>query len=104
MQEAYRRDPLVYHRLTPRLFREVELAQADALEGDLPPTLPVLILAPLDDAMVDTGVTLRWAGSRRQHAITVARLPSTHHEPHNDVARDGVLDLVGSWLAERAEV
>jgi alpha-beta hydrolase superfamily lysophospholipase len=102
MQEAYRRDPLVHHRLTPRFFREVVLAQAAALGEDLSATLPVLVLAPLDDEMVDTEVTLRWAGSQSQHAVTVARLPSTHHEPHNDVARDAVLDRVGSWLAEWA--
>jgi alpha-beta hydrolase superfamily lysophospholipase len=102
MQDAYLRDPLVHHRLTPRFFQEVVGAQSDALDGDLPPALPVLVLAPLEDGMVDAGVTLRWAASLNHPAVTVRQLPSTHHEPHNDVDRDTVLNLIGSWIVERA--
>lgn len=104
MQDAYLHDPLVHHRLTPRFFREVERAQARALEEKLAPSLPVLVLAPLDDRMVDTEATLRWAASTKGDSVTVEKLPSTHHEPHNDVARDAVMNLVGAWLAERCRV
>ena len=102
MQEAYRHDPLIHHTLTPRFFHEVEKAQVGALGGALDPSIPVLVLAPLEDGMVDTGVTLRWAGSLDRRAVSVERLPSTHHEPHNDVSREAVIELVGGWLLERA--
>jgi len=104
MQDAYLHDPLVHHALTPRFFHEVERAQARALEEKLAPGLPVLVLAPLEDRMVDTAITLGWAASMNRDAVTVETLASTHHEPHNDVGRDAVMDRIGSWLAEHCGV
>jgi len=99
-RKAFLDDPLVHHKLSPRFFDEVEKAQVLALAEPVDSAVPVLLLAPMDDGLVDTGVTLAWAEATGA-PIDVRRLEGTRHEPHNDVGRDEVLASVGAWL-ERA--
>ena len=99
---AFVDDPLVHHKLSPRFFAEVERAQTLALSQAVDPSVPMLVLAPMEDALVDTEVTLRWASAKRGERITVLRLDGTRHEPHNDVGRRDVIASVGSWLERTA--
>ncbi|HSR42869.1 MAG TPA: alpha/beta fold hydrolase, partial [Longimicrobiales bacterium] len=57
LQDAYVRDPLVHHRISARLFDEVETAQRRALEEGVDPAVPVLVLVPGDDPIVDSALT-----------------------------------------------
>lgn len=99
MQEAWARDPLVHHRLSPRSFQEVQDAQARALEQGIDPAVPTLVLVPTADGLADHRLTLRWARAVKGGHVSVVPLEGFRHEPHNDVSREEVLETVVSWLA-----
>ncbi|HEX9885115.1 MAG TPA: alpha/beta hydrolase [Longimicrobiales bacterium] len=98
VQRAYDSDPLVHRRLSPRLFAQVEQAQALALEQGLHPSVPALVLVPEDDPITDVGLTLRWAGSLPGGQVRVLRLAGLRHEPHNEPEGESVLASVVEWL------
>lgn len=102
MQDAFLRDPLVHHRMSARFLSEVERAQELALEQDVDPDVPLLVLAPTEDRLVDTALTLRWAEALGAARVTVERLEGARHEPHNDVGRERAIELLTGWLLSRA--
>lgn len=101
MQEAWEQDALVHHRISARLFHEVEGAQARALEQGVDPSIPTLVLVPTDDRLADADRTLRWAESVDGGHVTVTRLEGFRHEAHNDVGREDMLETLTSWILAR---
>lgn len=97
---AYRTDPLVHDRITPRLFDE--MVRAMRLAADEAPRVepPVLLLAPGDDRIAATPAALavakRFAGS-----LTVRAYPALFHESLNEVQGAEVLEQVLAWIEER---
>ena len=98
---AYRDDPLVHDRITPRLYTEMveHIGRAFAERGRL--GLPLLFLVPTDDAIVDEDAVLRFAGGLPGD-VTVRVYEGFRHEPHNEVGRERVMADVAEWLEARA--
>lgn len=97
MQRAFEEDPLVHSRISARLFAEVEAAQAAALERAPAPEVPLLVLVPGDDPVVDGATTdayFRGLGGD----ITVVRLRGMRHEPFQELDREDVFQRVGTWI------
>jgi alpha-beta hydrolase superfamily lysophospholipase len=99
MQRAYLDDPLVGHGISVALYDAVLDAQRLCAE-DAMPALPVLLLLPLDDSLVDIDRTREWASGLGRWVET-AELPGTRHEPHNDVGRKALFGKVADWLDDR---
>lgn len=97
---AYREDPLVSNRITPRLFTEMvgAMAQAQAEGGRI--TVPLLFLVPGEDGIVQEEATLRFAADLRGD-VTVRRYPGFRHEPHNEIERDKPVGDVLEWMEKR---
>lgn len=77
--EAYRRDPLIHGRITPRLFIELRSAMSAAPDEVDRIHCPVLFLIPLDDRVVDSHAALRVARSLGDRA-EVREFPGAFHE------------------------
>lgn len=96
--EAYRRDPLVHHVMTPGAWREIQWAQravpADAHTIDV----PTLFLLGGDDHIVDVELARAFAGQLRS-AVTVRWYPEMFHEPLHDPRAASVLGDVLAFLA-----
>ena len=99
LQEAYRRDNLIGHGISVGLYDAVLDAQKRAAQWSPPPGLPMLVLLPLADPVVNLQATEGWL-QRAAHA-EVARLPGARHEPHNDVGREDVYRRIADWLDAR---
>jgi alpha-beta hydrolase superfamily lysophospholipase len=97
---AYREDPLVSSRITPRLFTEMvdAMAAANAEGGRI--TVPLLFLVPGEDSIVDEDATVRFAAGLRGD-VTVRHYPGFRHEPHNEVERDKAVGDVLGWMEAR---
>jgi lysophospholipase len=96
LQQAYLDDPLISHGVAVALYDAVLAAQRLALRDPLP-EIPILVLIPLADRVVDVGTTEGWvrgAGSN----VQVVRLPGVLHEPHNDLGREDVYRRIADWL------
>lgn len=97
MQKAWYADLLIHSKVTPRLFKEGERAQARLLSRIKPLGLPALILVPTDDEVVDADVAVHYARSLGADA-TLEELEGFKHEPFNDVGREDVYARVADWL------
>jgi len=94
---AYLEDPLVHHLISARFHAEAMKAQAEAKARPLPSGLPVLLIVPGDDPLVDAGPTLEWAREKGA-GVQVRVREGGRHELHNDLDRDEVLTGVADWL------
>ena len=100
---AYREDPLVHRLISAGFHAEVGRARASARAAALPPGLPVLLLVPGDDGLVDAEATLRWA-RRWGSGMEVQLREWGRHELHNDLDREAALTGVADWLDARQAV
>jgi alpha-beta hydrolase superfamily lysophospholipase len=99
LQRVYLDDPLVQHGISVALYDAVLDAQ-ERCTGDPFPELPVLLLLPLEDPLVDLARTRAWAEGLGRR-VEVAELAGTRHEPHNDVGRREVFARVADWMDAR---
>lgn len=96
--EAYRADPLVHDRITPRLFDEMNRAMEAAARDAAGVKVPVLLLAPGDDRIVSTAAALRVA-RRFAGPVTVREYPGMYHEPLHEVQEAEVRETLAAWIA-----
>ena len=96
---AYAADPLVHDRITPRMYTEM-MAAARAAAAERFPDLPVLVLVPGADRVVQPEATLRLT-SGLAGDVTVRHYPDARHEAFNDIGRDAVLADIRGWIASR---
>lgn len=100
MQRAFEEDPLVHSRISARMFAEVEAAQTAALERAPGPEVPLLVLVPGDDPLVDAATTEAYFGGLAGD-VTVVRLEGMRHEPFQELDRAEVFRRVGVWIRGR---
>ena len=101
--DAYRSDPLVHDRITPRMFTEISSAMGLVFQRADRITVPLLFLLPGGDSITDTERTRALARSIQQTDVTVRLFPDTYHELFNEVDRSLVLSELRAWLAARLE-
>jgi len=94
-------DPLMHDRCSARLFSEVERAQHEAWNGAPGLKLPVMIIVPEDDQVVDSSTTLQLAERFPGDKVQVLHLPGGRHEPFHDLGRHETVRSATMWLDER---
>ena len=101
--EAYRSDPLVHDRITPRMFTEISSAMGLVFQRADRIGVPLLFLLPGGDRVTDTARTRALARSIHQVEVTMRLFPEAYHELFNEVDRSLVLSELRAWLAGRLE-
>ncbi|HEU5210563.1 MAG TPA: alpha/beta hydrolase [Longimicrobiales bacterium] len=98
---AYREDPLVHDRITPRLFTEASVAMgAVQRRGDRIRT-PLLLMVPDADRIVDAQRTLAFARSLPPDDVTIRIYPGHYHELLNEPDHAATIREVRDWLIAR---
>lgn len=98
--EAYRVDPLVHDRITPRLFTEASTAMGMAFQRSDRLDEPMLFLLAGADRIVDTERSVRFA--RQLHGDTTVRVvEGAYHDLLNEQEGTSVLRQVRDWVAAR---
>lgn len=95
---AFLDDPLIHQRMSPHLFFSVERAQARVLSREEGWGLPVLMMVPDADGLVDPAPTRRLAEGLRSQGVELAVLHGVRHEPLQDFGRESVIERVGEWV------
>lgn len=97
--EAYRKDPLVHGKGTPRLSTELAAAVARANAGAATWTLPLLIIHGAADRLAPAQFS-RAFFERVPATVDKERveIPDGYHEPHNDTSQQQALDVLQGWL------
>ena len=98
--QAYRDDPLVHGRITPRLFTEASSAMGVVQQRSERIQVPLLFLLPGADRIVDTQRSLAFARSLSGADITIRHYPGYYHEVLNEPDRSVYRDL-RDWLGPR---
>jgi lysophospholipase len=99
--EAYRNDPLVHGRITPRLFSEASMAMGLALQRSDRIGQPLLFLLGGDDRIVDTARALRFARSIQGPDVGIEVYPGRYHELLNEIDRAHIHREVRDWIMAR---
>jgi lysophospholipase len=100
--QAYRRDPLVHNRVTPRLYIELTRQFEIAFEKIDRLRSAVLVLIPTDDRLVRPDRMQRFAAALpRQERVQVMTLVGLYHDLLHESNRSSVVaDLLG-WIERR---
>jgi len=98
---AYRDDPLVHDRITPRLFTEVSVAMGDVQRRGERIHTPLLLLIPEADRIVDAQRTLAFGRSLPPGDVTIRVYPGHYHELLNEPDRMATIREVRDWLGAR---
>lgn len=99
--QAYRDDPLVHSRITPRLFSEATTAMLLARQRGDRIKVPLLFLLAGGDRIVSTAVGEAFARSLSPRVATVRVYTGFFHEVLNEPDRATVFNELRDWLAAR---
>lgn len=99
---AYLEDPLVHHRITPRLFSEVSTAMGLVLQRSERIRVPLLFLLAGDDRIVDVQRSAAFAKSLSTPDVTTHIYPNSYHELLNEIDRRSVHLQIRDWIETRS--
>jgi alpha-beta hydrolase superfamily lysophospholipase len=97
---AYRDDPLVHGRITPRLFVEASREMGLVFQRSDRITSPLLFLLAGSDRIVDTTRSLAFARTLGAADVVIKVYPDFYHEVLNEKAAGQWADLL-AWMRER---
>lgn len=97
---AYRNDPLVHDRITPRLFDQMRRAMRAANEDAEQVRVPLLLLAPGEDRIARAPAAIALA-DRLPGEAKVLSYPGLFHEPLHEQEGAAVLRDVIEWISGR---
>lgn len=100
--ETYVKDRLVHKKLTPRFFTELLAAMEDTLKRDSGISLPLQMLIPLQDEIVDPEAGLQFYRGLKNRVKLVKTYPGFFHEPFNEIGKEQVFEDVVSWIKTHA--
>ena len=96
--KAYREDPLVHDRISPRLGAWIWREGPKTVEGAGTWPLPTLLLYAGTDHLVDPAASDAFAQRAPRGRVSAQRYEAMYHEVFNDPERDQVLDTLTRWL------
>ena len=98
---AYRDDPLVHSRITPRLFNESSMAMGLAFQRSDRIRVPLLFLLAGDDRIVSTAQSQAFARSLSNRNVAVHIYADSYHEVLNEPNRAEPMHALRDWVASR---
>ncbi len=98
IRNEYEKDPLIYHRITTGLYREMTRAIKRSAQIAARLSLPVLVLQAGNDAIVKKEETLEFYDRIKSSDKTVEVYPELYHEILNETGREKVFARITAWL------
>lgn len=102
--QAYKDDPLVHSRITPRLFAEASIAMGLALQRSDRIKVPVLFMIAGTDKIVSTARSEAFARSLSARDVTIRVYTESYHEVLNEPDRTRALHDLRDWAAEHTRL
>jgi alpha-beta hydrolase superfamily lysophospholipase len=99
--KAYKEDPLVHDRITPKIVRFILDGGAKVLELAPKWTTPTLLTWAGSDKCVVPKGSLDFSAAAPRSVVTSREWPKLYHEIFNEPEQGEVLAYVGDWLATR---
>ena len=111
VQKAHLADRLVHHKITPRLFIEMQAAIADTLSRAAEESArsvksimkyPLQMLIPLQDLVVDSDASLGFFKNLKESDKQLKTYPNFYHEPHNEIGKEQVFEDLRKWISSHS--
>ncbi len=96
--KAYRDDPRVHGKISPRLYSAFNEARQRCLRESRQLAVPTLLMQGMSDRMVDPKGALEFAGSVPHGMIRLETFADRYHEIFNDVGREEPVKILTGWL------
>lgn len=99
--KAYVEDELVHIKGTPRFFTELQTTLADTLERSSELQRPMMVIAPLQDELVDSDQTLRFFDSLSMEDRSLRTYEGFYHESFNEIGKERVFGDLKQWILKQ---
>ena len=99
--KAYERDPLIHHRITACLYRELVFMIYQKIRIAQNICVPTLILQAGEDRVVSRDATLSFYEAIKAADNEIKIYPNFYHEVLNETERSLVFSKIESWLLKR---
>ena len=98
---AYGKDPLIYHKISARLYRELLklMAQRTAIAQGL--RCPVLVMQAGDDRIVDKEKTIAFYKELNTQDKDLKVYPRLYHEILNEAEHLSLIQTISAWISSR---
>ncbi len=96
--EAYRRDRLIHGKMTPRMFSEIMKAIGDTMKRDSGIKVPLQIMIPLQDGIVDSEKSLEFFRNLKVREKSLKTYPGFYHEAFNDIGKEQFFADLVAWM------
>jgi alpha-beta hydrolase superfamily lysophospholipase len=96
--EAYKADRLVHEKGTPRFYTELLSAIADTKRRDSGIEVPMQMLVPLQDKVVDPEASLQFFRNLKHREKQLRTYPGFYHESFNEVGKEQAFEDLRSWI------
>jgi alpha-beta hydrolase superfamily lysophospholipase len=96
--KAYKDDPRVHDRISPRLYFAFNEARQRCLREGRTLQVPTLILQGMGDRLIDPKGALEFAGAAPHGMMRFVTLKDVYHEIFNDLGREAVIKDLAAWL------
>ncbi len=95
---AHRRDPLVHHRVSARLYVEYIRNRRRLFESAGTLAVPTLVIQGGADPVASAPATARWAERAPRGRATLRLYPGLYHEVLNEYEGPAILEELASWV------
>ncbi len=103
--EAYKRDPLVHDKITPRTYGEIQREAQVAFRRADGLRFPIFILIPSEDKIARPDLMQHFAAAVGHHdRVQAETYPGHYHEVFNETNRSSVVADVLGWIERRIAV
>ena len=98
---AYKKDTLIYQRISARLYRELSknIAQRRSIAKNI--FCPTLILQAGEDRVVDKQMTQLFFNELASSDKEIQIYPGLYHEILNEINRLEIFARIGAWIDKR---
>jgi alpha-beta hydrolase superfamily lysophospholipase len=96
--KAYKDDPRVHDRISPRLYFAFNEARQRCMREARTLQVPTLVLQGMGDRLVDPKGALELSGAAPHGIARFVTLKDVYHEIFNDPGREAVIKDLAAWL------
>ncbi len=101
--EVYKKDQLVHSKMTPRFYTTMLEAMKNTLSRDSGVNVPLQMLVPLLDALVDPEVSIDFYKNLKHRDKILKTYPDFFHEPMNEIGKEIVFQDILSWIGKHGK-
>ncbi len=96
--KAYVSDRLVHRKGTPKMYTQLMASISDTLSRDSGIEVPLQMIVPLQDRIVDSEATLKFFRALKLREKQLKTYPGFYHESLNELGKEQPFEDIRTWI------